>query len=81
MRTKLHVMMTHILMSCFKKSTERRSFLKETVQNADLHEAVLSKTMITQEQSVKYDFVAPLTKLTFETNNYLFKRWNNQMFY
>ena len=72
--------MTHILMSCFKKSTERRSFQKETVENADLHEAVLSKTMITQEQSVKYDFVAPLTKLTFETNNYLFKRWNNQMF-
>ena len=72
--------MTHILMSCFKKSTESRSFLKETVENADLHEAVLSKTMITQEQSVKYDFVAPLTKLTFETNNYLFKRWNNQCF-
>ena len=42
-------MMTHILMSCFKESTERQSFQKETVENADLHEAVLSKTMITQE--------------------------------
>ena len=33
--------MTHILMSWFKESTERRktSFLKETVENADLHEA------------------------------------------
>ena len=40
-------MMTHILMSRFRESTERRktSFLKETVENADLHKAVLSKTM------------------------------------
>ena len=50
-RTKLHSMMTHILMSWFKESTERRqtSFLKETVENADLHKAVLNKTMTTQE--------------------------------
>ena len=36
-------MMTHILMSSYKESTERRktSFLKETVENADLHKAVL----------------------------------------
>ena len=43
--------MTHILMSLFKESTERRqaTFLKETVENADLHKTVLSKTMTTQE--------------------------------
>ena len=50
-RTKLHIMMTHILMSWFKESTERRktSFLKESVENADLHKAVLKKTMTTQK--------------------------------
>ena len=44
-------MMTHILMPSFKESTERRktSFLKETVENADLYKAVLNKTMNTQE--------------------------------
>ena len=54
------------LRSWFKESTERRktSFLKQTVENADLHKAVLSKTMTTQEQCVKYDFIAPLTILT-----------------
>ena len=43
--------MTHILMSWFKESTDRRktSFLKETVENADLHKAVLNKTMTNQE--------------------------------
>ena len=65
-RTKLHSMMTHILMSWFKESTERRqtSFLKETVENADLHKAVLNKTMTTQEWCVNYDFVVPLMKNT-----------------
>ena len=49
--SKLHSMMTHILMSWFTKSTERRktSFLKETVENADLHKAALKKTMTTQQ--------------------------------
>ena len=44
-------MMTHILMSRFKESTERQkaSFLKETVENAGLHIAVLNKAMTTQE--------------------------------
>ena len=48
--SKLYSMMTHVLMSLFKESAERRktSFLKETVENADLHEAVLKKTMTTQ---------------------------------
>ena len=43
--------MTHIFMSWFKESIERRktSFLKETVENADLHKAVLKKPMTTQE--------------------------------
>ena len=49
--SKLHSMMTHILMPRFKESTERQktSFLKETVGNKDLHQAVLNKTMNTQE--------------------------------
>ena len=36
----------------FKESTERQkktSFLKETVENTDLHKAVLNKTMTKQE--------------------------------
>ena len=47
----LHSMMTQILMSWFRESTERQktSFLKETVENADLHKVVLNKTMTTQE--------------------------------
>ena len=38
-------------MSWFKDSAERRkpSFLKETVEDADLHKSVLNKTMTTQE--------------------------------
>ena len=49
--SKLHSMMTHIFMSWFKESIERRktSFLKETVENADLHKALLKKPMTTQE--------------------------------
>ena len=47
--SKLHSMMTHVLMSWFKESTERgkTTFLKETVENADLHKAVSKKTMTT----------------------------------
>ena len=50
MRIKLYIIW-HILMSWFKESTERRktSFLEETEENADLHKAVLNKTMTTQE--------------------------------
>ena len=46
-----------------QKSTERpkTSFLKETLENADLHKAVLNKIMTAQGQCVKYNFVAPLT--------------------
>ena len=47
--SKLNSMMSHILMSWFKESTERqKTFLKENVENADLHKAVLKKTMTTQ---------------------------------
>ena len=44
-------MMTHILMFRFKESTERRksSFLKETIENTDLHKAVLKKTILKQK--------------------------------
>ena len=60
-------MMAQILMSCFKESTERRKtrFVKETVENADLHKAVVNKTMTTQEYCVKYDFVAPFKKSVY----------------
>ena len=49
--SKLHTMMTHIIMSWFKESTERRKlgFLKETVENANLHKVALNKAMATQE--------------------------------
>ena len=49
--SKLDGMMTHILMSWFKESTEKKqtNFLKETVENADLHKAVLNKTMTTHK--------------------------------
>ena len=55
-------MMTQILMSWFKESTQRQ---KKT--NADLHKALLNKTMTTQQEyCVYYDFVAPLTMLKHE---------------
>ena len=43
--SKLHSMMTYILMFWFKESSERRktSFLKQIVENVDLHKAVLKK--------------------------------------
>ena len=49
-------------MPLFKEGTERRktSFLKETEENADLHKAVLNKTMTTQEWCVKCNFIVPL---------------------
>ena len=48
-------MMTHILMSWLNetKETGKTNFLKETVENADLHKAVLNKTITTQEKCVK----------------------------
>ena len=48
------------------KSTERQknSLPKEQVENTDLHKPVLNKIMTTQEQCVKYNFVAPLMSKT-----------------
>ena len=68
-RTKLHSMMAHILMSWLQEGTEKwkTSFLKETAENADLHKAIFKKTMTTQEKCVKYDFVAPLTQKMVES--------------
>ena len=43
-----------------KHRRRKTSFLKETVENADLQKPVLKKTMTAQEQCVKYDFVPPL---------------------
>ena len=76
-RTKFYTMMTHILMSWFKESTERRktSFLKESVENADLHKTVLKKKMTTQEECVKYDFVAPLMIFPIFSISLLKIRW------
>ena len=38
----------------------KNSFRNEIAENADLHKPVLKKIMTTQEQCVKYNFVAPL---------------------
>ena len=45
------------------KSAERQktSFPKEWVENTDLYKPVLNKIMTTQDQCVRYNFVAPLT--------------------
>ena len=39
---------------------KKSSFPKEQVENTDLYKPVLNKTMNTQEQCLKYNFVAPL---------------------
>ena len=44
-----------------KHSEAKTGFLKETVENVDLHKAVLNKTITTQEECKKNDFVDPLT--------------------
>ena len=49
------------------------SFLKETVENADLHKAVLNKAMITKEYCVIYDFLAPLKNLNTFGSFHLFR--------
>ena len=43
--------MTHfnVLIQRKHRKTKKTSFLKETIENADLHKAVLNKTMTTQE--------------------------------
>ena len=51
------------------EGTERRktSGSIEIAVNEDLHKAILNKTLTTQEQSLKYDFVAHIcTLLNFD---------------
>ena len=47
------------------KNAERQktSLPKEQVENTDLHKPLLNKIMTTQDQCVKYNFAAPLTKI------------------
>ena len=52
---------------------QNTSFSKETTENADLHKAVWSKTMTSQEQCVKYDFVYPLKAHWQIPKNYVLK--------
>ena len=60
MRTKLHIKITWhddanfnvLIQRKHKKTKKKTSFLKETVENADLHKAVLKKTMTAQEYCV-----------------------------
>ena len=40
--------------------TQKTSFPKEILENADLNNSVFNKIMTTQKQCVKYDFVAQL---------------------
>ena len=44
-----------------KHREAKTGFLKETLENVDLHKAVLKKTMTAQEEYKKYDFIDPLT--------------------
>ena len=50
----------NVLIQRKHRKKKKTSFLKETIENADLHKAILNKTIHPQEQCVKYDFVAPL---------------------
>ena len=59
MRTKLHPKITfhddanfNVLIQRKHRKTKKLVFPKETVENADLHKAVLSKTMTPQEYCV-----------------------------
>ena len=63
MITLINVLVQNILLKTKNaESTERRktSFRKEIVENANLDKLVLNKIMSTQEQRVKYNFIAPL---------------------
>ena len=53
-RTKLHIKITQYDEAYFNVLIQRKHRkIKETVENADVHKAVLKKTMITQEWCVK----------------------------
>ena len=63
--------------SVTKKSTERlkTNFPKEQLVNTDLHKPVLNKIMTTQDQCVKYNFVAPLTTSKTMLCDYYIYTW------
>ena len=46
-----------------RRMVKKTSFPKELVENADLHNPVLNKMRTTNEECVKYDFVAPLKNI------------------
>ena len=43
-----------------ERQKKQTSFPKEQVENTDLYKPVLNKIMTTQDQCIKYNFVAPL---------------------
>lgn len=43
------------------KERQKKSFLKEQVENVDLRTTNLNKVMATHEECIKYNFAAPLT--------------------
>ena len=55
--------MEFITGSKHKKRRIKTSFPKEQVEKTELSKLVLNKIMTTQEQCVKYNFVAPLKRL------------------
>ena len=63
--------------SVTKKSTERlkTNFPKEQLVNTDLDKPVLNKIMTTQDQCVKYNFVAPLTTSKTMLCDYYLYTW------
>ena len=58
------------------KSAERQktSFPREQVEHTDLYKPVLNKIMATQEQQVKYNFVAPLNVISIQRISYQSKK-------
>ena len=57
------------------KSAERQtSFPREQVEHTDLYKPVLNKIMATQEQQVKYNFVAPLNVISIQCISYQSKK-------
>ena len=48
-------------MEIISNSSENHIFLKDYVENSDLHESMLNKIMATHGECIKHDFGAPLT--------------------
>ena len=56
--------LTHNRQKRQKAQNKKTSFLKELVENADLHKPVLNKIKTTKKYCEKYNFVAPLNNHT-----------------